>query len=68
MVVHTRDPRQAVLSWHILPRMYENEKESLFARMSLQVPKDYFEWESERLDWYLKHNFQPWVEWIQKWG
>ncbi len=69
MVIHTRDPRQAVLSWvHFLPKMYENEKESLFARMSLQVPKDYFEWEfPERLDWYLKHNFQPWVEWIQKW-
>ena len=43
MVVHTRDPRQAVLSWvHFLPRMYENEKESLFARMSLQVPKRLF--------------------------
>ena len=69
MVLHVRDPRQAVLSWvHFLPTMYRKEKESLFARMSLPLPKDYFTWEfSERLDWYIKHHFQYWVEWIQKW-
>ena len=69
MIVHVRDPRQAVLSWvHYLPKMYQEEQESLFARMSLPLPTDFFNWEfPECLDWYIKHHFEHWVQWIQKW-
>jgi hypothetical protein len=69
MIVHTRDPRQAVLSWvHHLPKMYEEEKEGLFVRTGLKLHKEYFTWDfSKRLDWYIKNNFIYWIDWIQQW-
>ncbi|MBF0622417.1 MAG: tetratricopeptide repeat protein [Magnetococcales bacterium] len=62
ILVHVRDPRQALLSYHHhccggrgLFRCFA--KDQNFYKME----------ESERLQWMVNHYFQPQIDWIQSW-
>lgn len=70
LVVHVRDPRQAVLSWmHFLEKEYrELGEEIVYLRTDPPLDQNFFKWGfEERLDWYLKNHFQFWVKWIEGW-
>ena len=67
MIVHVRDPRQALISWfHFLPSVIRVLDPS--QQLHYDVPEDYLSWpEPRQLDWQIEH-FLPWfVDWIIGW-
>ncbi len=66
MIVHVRDPRQALVSWtHHFRQRYENRDEVL---AFYQFCPDYYSWSFERqLDWQIEHYFHHFVDWITGW-
>lgn len=69
LIVHVRDPRQAVLSWvHFLEKEYRVHGEDIHLKIDPPLHPLFFEWSFEkRLDWYLSEYFHYWVQWIYDW-
>jgi Flp pilus assembly protein TadD len=67
MVVHVRDPRQAMISWcHFLPA-YAGGTDPAEATL-YGLPEGFITWDqSAQLDWLIDHHFALWVDWIQGW-
>ena len=67
MIVHVRDPRQAMISWcHFLPAYAAGTDPAEAALYGL--PEGFGTWEeSAQLDWLIDHHFALWVDWIQGW-
>jgi hypothetical protein len=68
MLVHVRDPRQALLSWHdFLPGVIRTLDPTQASHYRL--PSDYLEWSSERqLDWLVDNWLQVITDWIIGWA
>ncbi|MCB1072318.1 MAG: sulfotransferase domain-containing protein [Chlamydiia bacterium] len=67
LIVHVRDPRQALISWtHHLNKVQHSEEALDYFLLSL--PKKYFNWSfSKQLAWQIDHYFPACVKWIQDW-
>lgn len=67
MVVHVRDPRQALISFsHFLPALLERLDPEY--GLHLGVPEDYLSRSySSQLDWLCDHYFMYQVKWIEGW-
>ena len=67
LIVHVRDPRQALISWTHHLNKVQDSKEAL-DYLLLSLPERYFKWSfSKQLNWQIKHYFPTCIEWIQKW-
>ena len=63
VVVHLRDPRQAMLSW-----LHHVEKAHLPSKKSSYLPNGYSYWNfSQRVDWFIDNHFATCIEWIKQW-
>ena len=68
--VHSRDPRQATLSWsnYLNDRIKSNEIEWLRYAGLMQLPDNFRDWtEPVRLTWLVKHYFPQCINWIERW-
>ncbi|QVL57829.1 MAG: sulfotransferase domain-containing protein [Simkaniaceae bacterium] len=67
LIVHVRDPRQALISWtHHLNKIQHSEE--AVGYFLLTLPKTYFRWSfSRQLNWQIKHYFPACIDWIQNW-
>jgi hypothetical protein len=69
IVLHVRDPRQAMLSWahHI------NRTLKLFPDAGSQtvhpLPKDYMRWDfPKQIDWHIENHMASLVSWLHQWS
>lgn len=69
MIVHVRDPRQALLSWlHQLNDSRDNLYVKATLDMGTELPDVYFNWDfSTQLDWMIQHFLPVLVEWLMGW-
>jgi hypothetical protein len=68
LVVHVRDPRQALLSWlHHLNRNATESGEVLPLTTASPPPGWFRLAESDQIDWLIDHHLPLFVDWIQKW-
>jgi hypothetical protein len=67
VVLHIRDPRQALLSWlHHLDRIRDNAEALLLC--AAQPPARYFEWDlARKLDWQIDHYLPLEIDWLRGW-
>lgn len=67
LVVHVRDPRQALLSWvHFLPQAMRNADPVMHYHYHL--PDDYQHYTLEQqIDWQIDHHFADFVAFIEGW-
>lgn len=67
LIVHVRDPRQALISWtHHMNKIQHSE--AAVDYLLLPLPKNYFNWSfSRQLNWQIKYYFPACIEWIQNW-
>ncbi|MCH9614337.1 MAG: hypothetical protein SP1CHLAM54_17050 [Chlamydiia bacterium] len=62
MLLHVRDPRQAVLSW-----LHHLKKNTIYNKW-FDLPDDYIEMEFEdQVDWNIENFFKPAVQFIEDW-
>jgi hypothetical protein len=67
MLVHVRDPRQALVSWFYFMSAVIRDLDPSQA-LHYDVPEDYLSWPSERqLDWQIDHMLPGFVGWITGW-
>ena len=67
MVVHLRDPRQALISWCHFIREVVAHIDPVQGK-HLSMPDDYLEWDfAQQLDWQINHYFPLQIEWIHGW-
>lgn len=69
MIVHVRDPRQALLSWaHHILKYYESPRIYLRFDMGIDLPHNYRDRSFEQqLDWLIEHYFPKQLEWLRGW-
>ena len=67
MVVHVRDPRQAIISWcHFLPKVVTNLDP--IQALHFDLPSDFSDWPFDRqLDWMIDNHMPHWVGWVAGW-
>lgn len=67
LIVHVRDPRQAMLSWiHYIEEFADNPETYLFIYPPL--PDGYFEMDlTDKIDWGIENWLPSLVEWTQEW-
>lgn len=67
MVVHVRDPRQAIVSWcHFLPRVIR-EADPIQAK-HFGLPGGFASWAfDDQLAWLVEHHLRHWIRWVQGW-
>ncbi|MFN0064603.1 MAG: sulfotransferase domain-containing protein [Chlamydiales bacterium] len=65
MVLHVRDPREALLSWvHHVDKL----KEGNVTHLLTNLPLDYFSWSfSEKIDWQIDLHYKEEIEWLLAW-
>ncbi len=68
LVIHTRDPRQATLSWyHHFDRLRREHPDGVNYTVH-QAPNGYDSWDqSEKLDWHISTHLRSCVDWISDW-
>lgn len=68
IVLHLRDPRQALLSWVHHLQYYASQGELLNALVTPQPPAALFEGNlSAQIDWHLAHHFSNLLAWMENW-
>jgi len=70
MVLHLRDPRQALLSWvHYLPYITGgNDEHEILLKMSPRPPLNCLKLSlSRQIDWHIKNTLPPRVFWATRW-
>lgn len=67
LIIHVRDPRQALISWaHHLNKIQHSEE--TLDKFLLDLPQGYFQWNfSDQLDWQIENYLPASIEWIQSW-
>jgi hypothetical protein len=67
MVLHVRDPRQALLSWvHHLDRISGDAGALLLC--AVHPPTGYFDWDlTRKLDWQIEHYLPLEIDWLSRW-
>ena len=67
MIVHVRDPRQCLLSWHdFLPRIL-TEMDPIQGK-HYDIPDDYLSYSSDRqMDWLIDNWLPKLVKWLRDW-
>jgi hypothetical protein len=69
MVLHVRDPRQALVSWvHHVDRVYRLEGDEALLLHAPRPPAAYFSWEfAQKLDWHIDHYLPSLIDWLVCW-
>jgi hypothetical protein len=70
MVLHLRDPRQALLSWvHHLDRITDgNDESELLLHFTPRTPPGYFRLSlSRKIDWQIENSLPDVVAWTKRW-
>jgi hypothetical protein len=69
IIVHVRDPRQAILSWtHHIRELYENDDYALY-NCDPPIKKTYFRKTfREQVDWQINNYFPHFLNWIIEWS
>ena len=71
IVVHIRDPRQAMLSWiHHIDRITGGDANAEWVLYTIpRVPQNYFSYTlTEKITWHIKHYLPQLIDWIQRWS
>lgn len=71
IVIHVRDPRQAILSWtHYLDgRLGSADVHTLKTLRQPPLPADYSYMSfNDRLDWQIRHYLPNFISWIERWS
>lgn len=67
LIIHLRDPRQALVSWTHHLNKIQHSKEIL-DKFLLELPQGYFQWNfSDQLDWQIENYLPACIDWIQAW-
>ena len=67
MLVHVRDPRQTLLSWHDFMPKIAGELDPVQSK-HYNLPDDYLEWTPEaQLDWLIDNWLPVLVTWLDEW-
>jgi hypothetical protein len=69
MVLHVRDPRQAMVSWtHHLDRIYRKHGEEPLLLVAPCPPSGYFAWNfTDKVDWQIDHYLPQAIDWLVRW-
>jgi hypothetical protein len=69
MVLHVRDPRQAMVSWlHHVDRIHREQGEEPLLLVAPRPPAGYFTWDfSDKIDWQIDHYFPQVIDWLVRW-
>jgi len=69
LVIHVRDPRQAMISWtHHLNHEHKRDPGMIKNWNSVSIPSDYFQWPlCKQFDFQIEHFLPDCIEWIQGW-
>jgi hypothetical protein len=69
MVLHVRDPRQAMVSWlHHLDRIHREQGEEPLLLVAPRPPSRYFAWDfSQKIDWQIDHYLPQAIDWLVRW-
>lgn len=69
VLVHVRDPRQAILSLiHHNEEELKNEKEMVWVASVSNLPLNWAEFEfHEKIDWHIKNTLPRYIDWLDKW-
>jgi hypothetical protein len=69
MVLHVRDPRQAMVSWlHHLDRVYREQGEEPLLLVAPRPPSGYFTWDfTNKIDWQIDHYLPQVIDWLVRW-
>jgi len=69
MVLHVRDPRQAMVSWlHHLDRIYRQQGEEPLLLVAPRPPAGYFTWDfTDKVDWQIDHYLPQAIDWLVRW-
>jgi hypothetical protein len=69
MVLHVRDPRQAMVSWaHHLDRIYREQGEEPLLLVAPRPPSGYFAWDfTKKIDWQIDHYLPLAIDWLVRW-
>ncbi|KZD05706.1 sulfotransferase domain-containing protein [Thalassospira xiamenensis] len=67
MVLHVRDPRQALLSWTHHVRRFQNDRGALSVFVP-SIPDEYFSWSlHEQIEWQIENYCPGLVNWVEGW-
>jgi hypothetical protein len=69
VVLHVRDPRQAMVSWvHHLDRLCHDDDSEILLLFTPRTPRGYFTWDLVRkLDWQIANHLPQSVDWLGRW-
>jgi hypothetical protein len=69
MVLHVRDPRQAMVSWlHHLDRVHREQGEEPLLLVAPRPPSRYFTWDFiDKIDWQIDHYLPQAIDWLVRW-
>jgi hypothetical protein len=69
MVLHVRDPRQALVSWvHHIDRVYRQDGSTALLLLAPRPPSIYFSWDfMQKLDWQIDHYLPLTIDWLVRW-
>lgn len=70
LVIHLRDPRQAILSWtyYLDTRFSDTKIHTLKSLTSPSIPASYQSWDFEdKLTWNIENYFPLFVKWVSDW-
>jgi hypothetical protein len=69
VVLHVRDPRQALVSWtHHVDSVYRREGEEALLLFPERPPAAYFSWDlTHKLDWQIDHYWPVLISWLAHW-
>jgi hypothetical protein len=69
MVLHVRDPRQAMVSWlHHLDRIHRKHGEEPLLLVAPRPPASYFTWDfTDKAGWQIDHYLPLAIDWLVRW-
>jgi hypothetical protein len=69
VVLHLRDPRQALVSWtHHADSVYRRQGEEALLLFPRRPPAAYFSWDlTQKLDWQIDHYWPVLIDWLERW-
>lgn len=69
MILHIRDPRQAILSWvHYQNLRFRKRPLETVALLYPEHDPNYFDWPlNMQIDYYIRNHMHYWVTWIKEW-